>query len=408
MSDVVRTALQRGVALLDLGRAGEAEPHLRTALAEEPGDPRVLALLADAVLRQQRYDEAVATSRSALAADPGYVPAYSVLAAALAGLERFADALDAVRHGLALAPEAAVLHLQQAGVLLGLNRDGDALASIDRSLHLDPENAEAHAVRAAVLVRLRRLDEADAAVDDALRVDPENAEAHRVRGVIALHRGGGKRAVAAHRAALRLDPTDSYSRDGLSTALKTRNPLYGALLRFGLWLDTLPKGVRIAVLIAPFVLTRVLRPFEDQTWAMVLIVVVAALALLTWTLEPLMNCVLLLTRDRRLLSRDAKRATCAFLFFLAAAVACVVTGQVSGPAQLTAVAFGFGVWAMVTGSAHLLDPGPRKLVAVGGAGAVVVGAMAVVAVLAGAPGATVAVALLLIAGIAGLWFTAFS
>jgi tetratricopeptide (TPR) repeat protein len=408
MSDVVQTALQRGVALLDLGRAGEAETHLRTALAADPADPRVLALLADAVLRQQRYDEAVEISRSALTADPGYVPAYSVLAAALAGLEQYSDALAAVRNGLALAPEAPGLHLQQAGVLLGLDRDTDALASIDRALLLDPENAEAHAVRAAVLVRLRRFDDADAAVDDALRIDPENAEAHRVRGVIALHRGGGKRAVAAHRAALRLDPTDSYSRDGLSTALKTRNPLYGALLRFGLWLDTLPKAVRIAVLIAPFVLTRVLRPFEDQAWAMVLIIVVAALALLSWTLEPLMNCVLLLSRDRRLLSSDAKRATYAFLLFAAAAVACVVTGQVSGPAQLTGVAFGFGLWAMVTGSAHLLDPGPRKVVAVGGVAAVVVGAMAVVAVLVAAPGATVAVAVLLIAGIAALWFTAFS
>ncbi len=408
MNEVVQTALQRGVALLDLGRFSEAEIHLRTARAAAPADPRVIALLADALLRQERYDEAMETSRSALAADPEYVPACSVLTAALAGLERYDEALAAVRRGLALAPEAPTLHMQQAGVLLGLKRDADALASIDRALLLDPENADAHAVRAATLVRLRRFDDADAAVDDALRIDPENAEAHRVRGVIALHRGGGKRAVAAHRAALRLDPTDSYSRDGLSTALKTRNPLYGALLRFGLWLDTLPKGVRIAVLIAPFVLTRVLRPFEDQAWAMVLIIVVTALALLSWTLEPVMNCVLLLTKDRRLLTTDAKRATYAFLAFVAAAVACVVTGQVSGPGQLTAVAFGFGLWAMVTGSAHLLDPGPRKVAVVGGVAAAVVGAMAVAAVLVAAPGAGVAVAVLLISGVAALWFTAFS
>jgi tetratricopeptide (TPR) repeat protein len=407
MSEVVLTALQRGVALLDLGRAQEAEQHLRTALAADPGDARVIALLGDALLRQQRYDEAFDTGRSALAADPGYVPAHSVLTAALAGLERYQEALDAVRAGLVLAPEAAALHLQQTGVLLGLDRDADALVSVDRAVRIDPEDAEAHAVRAAVLLRLRRLDDADAAVDDALRLDPENAEAHRVRGVVALHRGGGERAVAAHRAALRLDPTDAYSRAGLSTALKTRNPLYGWLLRFSLWLDALPKGVRIAVLLAPVVLIRVLRPYEDQTWAVVVIVAVAALALLSWTMEPLMNCVLLLGRDRALLTRDAKRATGAFLLFLAAAVACVVVGQNSGPAQLTAVAFGFGLWAMATGSAHQLDPGKRAVAGVGALAAVVVGALAVVAVLAGAPGATVAVAVLLLSGVAAIWFTAF-
>jgi Flp pilus assembly protein TadD len=408
MSEVVHTALQRGVALLELGRAREAEEHLRTAVAAEPGDPRAITLLADALLRQQRYDEAEDTSRSALATDPGYVPAYSVLSAALAGLTRYPDALDAVRRGGARAPEAAVLHRQEAGVLTALERDADAMASIDHATRLDPEDADSHALRAALLVRLRRFDEADTAVDEALRLDPENAEAHRIRGVIALHRGGGRSAVAAHRTALRLDPTDTHSRDGLSTALKTRNPLYGWLLRFSLWLDTLPKGVRIAVLLVPFVLTRVLRPFEDQTWAMVLIIVVAAVALLTWTLEPVMNCVLLLSRDRALLTRDAKRATYTFLAFLTAAVTFVVLGQVNGPAQLTAVAFGFGLWAMATGSAHQLGPGPRKVADIGAIAAAVVGAMAVVAVLAAAPGATVAVAVLLISGIAALWITAFS
>ena len=408
MSEVVQTALQRGVALLDLGRAKDAEAHLRTVLAEDPGDSRVITLLGDAVLRQQRYDEAVDLSRSALAADPECVPAYSVLAAALAGLERYPEALEAVRNGLALAPETPGLHLQEAGVLLELEQDTDALASLGRAMRLDPENAEAHAVKAAALARLRQFDAADAAVDEALRLDPENAEAHRMRGVISLHRGGGKQAVSAHRAALHLDPTDAASRDGLSTALKTRNPVYGWLLRFGLWLDTLPKAVRIAVLVAPFLLTRVLRPYEDQAWATVLIIVVAALALLSWTLEPLMNCVLLLGRDRHLLTRDAKRATYGFLAFLAAAVACVVTGQVSGPAQLTAIAFAFGLWGLAIGSAHLLGPGPRKIVGIGAVAAAVVGAAGVVAVLATAPVATAVVAILVFAGVAALWFTTFA
>lgn len=408
MDEVVRTAAQRGVALLDLGRVKEAEGELRKALAAEPGDVRVLSLLGDALLRQENHDEAVATLRSALAADPEFVPAYSLLAAALAGLEQYAEALDAVRRGLALAPEFAGLHLQEAGVLMAQERYADALASIDKASALDPENSSAAALRAAALCSLRRYDEADVAVDEALRLDPENAEAHRVRGVIALRRGGGRSAVAAHRAALRLDPTDSYSRDGLSTSLKSRNPLYGALLRFSVWLESLPKWVRIAVLVAPLVLTRVLRPFDDQLWAMVLIVAVAVLALLSWTLEPLMNVVLLLGRDRHVVNRDARRATYLFLAFLACAAACAVLSQVTGPAQLLPVAIGFGFWAMATGSGHLLEPGQRKIVGYGAVAAAVLGAMAIAAVLAAAPGATVVVAIVLLSGVAALWFTAFA
>jgi tetratricopeptide (TPR) repeat protein len=408
MDEVVRTATQRGMALLDIGRAREAEQHLRTALAEEPGNPVVLTLLADAQLRQQRYDLAEETTRSALAADPEYVPAYSILTAALVGLERFPDALATVRRGLALAPEFSVLHLQEAGVLIGQKRPTDALASIERACRLDPENSSASALRAGVLCDLRRYDEADAAVDEALRLDPESAEAHRVRGVIALHRGGGRSAVRAHRDALRLDPTDTHSREGLSMALKTRNPLYAWLLRFSLWLDRLPRVARIGVLLAPFVLTRVLRPVEDQLWAKILIIVVTALVLLSWTLEPLMNCVLLLGRDRRLLTVEAKRATYGFLAFLAGGVVCAVVSQNTGPAQLLPIAFGLGLWAMATGSTHLISAGHRRIVWFGAAAAVLLGAMAVVALLVGAPGATFAVALVLISGIAAVWFTGFA
>lgn len=408
MNEDVRTATQRGMALLDLGRAEEAERHLRAALAAEPGDATVLALLADALLRQERYDEAVDTSRSALAAAPENVFAYSVHAAALGGAKRYDDAVEAVRRGLALAPEFAGLHKQEAGILVARKQYAEALASIDRAAALDPEDSSTAALRAAVLYQLRRYDDAAAAVDEALRLDPENAEAHRIRGVLELRRGGGGSAVLAHRTALRLDPTDPYSRDGLSTALKSRNPLYGWLLRFGFWLDSLPKGVRIAVLLAPLVVSRVLRPFEDQLWAMVLIVVVAVAALLSWTLEPVMNVVLLLGGDRHLVTRDARRATYLFLAFLAAGVACAVVGQVSGPAQLVAVGFGFGFWAMATGSTHLQSPGARKVVLGGAVAAVAVGAMAIAAVAVAAPGATVAVMVLLLGGIAALWYTAFA
>jgi tetratricopeptide (TPR) repeat protein len=408
MNEVAGTALQRGQVLLDLGRAREAETQFRTALAAEPNDATLHALLAQALLRQERYDQAEETSRSALAADPEHVLALSTLAASLAGQERYPEARDVVQRGLALAPEIAGLHFQEASLLLALKRPGDALDSVERGRRLDPESSAGAAAQAGVLFQLRRYNEADAAVDEALRLDPENPDAHRIQGMLALRRGGGSSAVRAHRAALRLDPTDDSSREGLSVALKSRNPLYGLLLRYGMWLDGLPNGLRVLMLLLPFLLTRLLRPFDGQTWATVLLIVVVAFVVLSWTIEPLMNCVLLLGRERHLVNRVTRQATYGFLAFAVAAVACAVYAAAGGPSRLLTVAFGLALWAMVTGTVQHRAPGQRKLMVGVLAAAAIAGAVAVVATLADTSAASAAAAIVLLGGIVATWFVAFA
>jgi tetratricopeptide (TPR) repeat protein len=408
MDETAGVAVQRGQTLLDLGRPREAEEQFRTALAAAPGEPTLHALLAHALLRQQRYEEAHDASRTAVGAAPEHVMAYSTLAASLVGLKRLSEAEDAVRHALALAPEAAVLHVQQAHVLLAQDRPADALESIGRARALDPEDSDAAAVQAAALFEAHRYGESEAAVDEALRLDPENVDAHRIRGLLALRRGGGESAVQAHRTALRLSPTDSDAREGLSVALKSRNPLYGLMLRYSMWLRTLPTGLRLLVLFLPFILTRLLRPFDGETWASVLLVVVVAAVVVSWSLEPLMNCVLLLSRERHLLSRSARLSTYAFLGFAAAALAALTVGLNSGPARLLTLALGLCLWAMATGSAHTIRADRRKILTIGAGVAAVVAVIAFAGAVGGVGGLTVAVTAVFLSGIAATWFTVFA
>ncbi|WP_372448477.1 tetratricopeptide repeat protein [Saccharothrix coeruleofusca] len=408
MDETSAVAVRRGQALLELGRAKEAEGHFRTALAASPGDPELHTLLAQSLLRQQRYGEARDASRAALTADPEDVTAHSALAGALAGLKLLPEALEVVRRALELAPLSAGLHLQEGYVLLAQDRPAEALESVGRARALAPEDADCAALRAAALYELHRLDEADAAVAEALRLDPQHVDAHRIQGLLALRRGGGESAIRAHRTALRLDPTDSGAREGLSVALKSRNPLYGALLRYGSWLSSLPTGTRWLVLLVPFVLTRLLRPFDGQTWAEVLIVVVVALVVLSWALEPLMNCVLLLGRERHLLSRPARLATYGFLGFASASIATVVVGMTAGPPRLMTLALGLGLWAMATGSAHTVRADLRKVPAIGAAVAALLAVVAFAATVAGAESAGLVVSLVLLGGIAATWFTVFA
>lgn len=394
------TAARRGEALLALGRFEEAERYLRTALAAAPRDTDLLVSLAEALLRQEKLQAAVTTSRTALATDPEHVRAHSVHAAALGSLERYDDALHAVERALALAPEIAALHVQQATFLAGREDFAEALACVDRAVRLDPESSAAAVSRAGILCDLRRFDEAETAVAEALRLDPENAEAHRVHGVIALRRG--RSAVHAYRTTLRLDPAIAHGREGLYFALKAHNPLH----RWQFRVNSMPRGARTVLLLAPLLLTIVFRQFDDHLWARILLVVVAVLTLASWLAEPLMNAVLLCGRDRHLVRRDARRATYVCLAFAFGAAICAGLS--------TALAFALVVWAAAAGTIHLLTPGRRKVLW----GCLVVGAWlsaaAVVNVVAGAGNAAPvvlyagAVALFVVRGVAALWVVVFA
>lgn len=408
MNETAAAAEQRGQVLLELGRGREAEQQFRTALAMTPDDPDLQAQLARSLLLQDRYQEAHDVSRDAVGAAPEHAFAYSILSASLAGLERLPEARTAVRQALALAPHVAGLHVQEAQVLLAQKMPAEALASATQARALDPEDADAAAVQAAVFLELQRFAEADEAVHEALHLEPENVAAHRVKGLLALRRGGGAPAVQAHRTALRLEPTDSGAREGLSLSLKSRNPLYGLLLRYSMWLQAQPKGLRIGMALAPMILIRALRPFEGQLWAGVLLGLVIAAVVLSWSLEPLMNTVLLLSRDRHVLGRPERLAAYSFLGFAGAGVAVLAVGLTAGIPIFSTLAVGLVLWAMATGSAHLVRPGLARVLIIGAGVAAALAALAFGGTLAGLAGLAVAVTVVLLGGIAALWFTAFA
>ncbi|MFJ3404171.1 tetratricopeptide repeat protein [Promicromonospora sp. NPDC090134] len=408
MNETAAAAEQRGQALLELGRGREAEEQFRVALASTPGDPNLLTQLAQALLEQDRYQEAHDASRAAVGAAPEHVMAYSVLSASLAGLDRLPEARDAVRRALGLAPHFAGLHAQEAHVLLAQKLPAEALASVARARALNPEDSDAAAVQALALYETQRFGEADAAVQEALRLEPENVTAHRVQGLLALRRGGGAPAVQAHRTALRLSPTDSGAREGLAFSLKSRNPLYGLLLRYSMWLQAQPKALRLGMIVLPVILTRLLRPFDDQPWATALLVVVLGYVVLSWSLEPLMNTVLLLSSDRHVLGRPDRLATYAFLGFAGAGVAVLAVGLAGDVPLFLTLALGLGLWAMSVGSAHTVKAGRVKVLTIGAGVAALLAVVAFAGTLAGFDGLVVAVMTVLLGGVAALWFTAFA
>jgi len=408
MTDGVGAA-ERGNALLDLGRAVEAEKYFREALAAEPANADLLVCLARSLHQQERYDEARDAARQGLAAAPEHLGGLLVLSAALAGLEDFPTALQAVRRGLQIAPALPQLHCQEGVLLIAQGRSAEAFGPLERARTLDPGDSGTVALISAALYNTRRFEDAERAASDALRLDPNNSEAHRILGLLSLRRGGGRSAVDAHRTALRLDPTDPDYREGLATAMKSRNPLYGLLLRLGDWQEGLPSGARWLVLLAPYLASRVLRPFDNYVWAQILLVLVFAVVLLMWALEPLMNTVLLCSSyARNLLPRGTKLATYAFMAYAVLAVASVTAGIAVTSGRALVLAFGLALWSVTAGQVHLVAAS-RKKIAFGlhTAGALLTIA-ACSALALGASAAGLLGGLLVLSGVAMIWFTALA
>jgi Flp pilus assembly protein TadD len=408
MTDVTHSALLRGRSLLELGRPVEAERCFREALAQHPDDAELLSELARALLEQERWDDAAGAARRSLAADPDHVEAMFLLARAYAARKHYDRAMELVDTALQHAPEEMALHSLKGAILARQGLDEAALTHIARARALAPEHPDVVAQHAAILYDLRRNAEAAQAVADALALDPDHVGAHRIRGLLALRSGGSREAVEASRQALRLDPTNTHQRQVLAVAMKARNPLYAWLYRLQDWQAGLPKGARYAIILGPYVASRALRPFEDHLWAQVLLVVIWAAVLVSWTVEPIMNAVLLCSRfGRALLPRGATVATIAFLAYAVAAFACVADGLTSGGGEPLLLAFALGVWGVSAGQTHTVRPRLRTIaVALQTAGGLA--ALTALAMLVTTGSAGVLTLLLLLGGVAMLWFTSFA
>ena len=136
-----------GRTLIDAGRPVEAEPHLRAALAADPGRAELHHNLGIALVAMGRHDEAIEACRRAVVANPSFAAAYNNLGGLLQASMRLDEAGEAFETALRLAPDAARA-ANAAGNLAGVYawqaRHGDALAAHRRALALAPTDAALH------------------------------------------------------------------------------------------------------------------------------------------------------------------------------------------------------------------------------------------------------------------------
>jgi tetratricopeptide (TPR) repeat protein len=193
-------------AYIETGNYQRARDVLRQHLSQNPNDPELLAVYADAELRLENYSGAAEIARAALSITPSDAATMRIYALALDGLGRSDEALMLAWRSALDHPNDPVAHWFYARLLHDAREYRSALVVVDEALRLSPAFISALFLRGLILKRLGRIEESTAAYQRVLELDPDNAEALHNLSINRLSRGKLDRALEGLLGAARLDP----------------------------------------------------------------------------------------------------------------------------------------------------------------------------------------------------------
>ncbi|MFD9408007.1 tetratricopeptide repeat protein [Streptomyces sp. NPDC059989] len=216
-------ALQQADALFDLGRHEQAAALAAQHLAGAPDDATALVLLARCRHRLGDAQQALTTVEHALRVAPESVSAWQVHAHVLLSLKEYKQAEVSARRTVELAPQLWASHYTLG---LVLDRGGRrkrkraAAESARRAVALAPEESDAHFLVGLIAHHTRNHRVAQEAYETALRLNPEHSSAHNNLSLLHLRRqwlrpGSWTRAAEGFVQAAALNLDDRHARHNL-------------------------------------------------------------------------------------------------------------------------------------------------------------------------------------------------
>ena len=207
------------------------ESLYRHAIRRNPANPWSYYELGNALLEQDRLDEAAGQYLAGLGADPTHVPSRTSLGAVRERQGRIDEAAAEFQAVVELDPGYADGHYNLGSVRLAQGRLEDAARHLRETVSLEPDHAAAHTNLGHALRDLGRLDEAVVHHREALRLRPGSAEAHNNLGSVLAVSGLLDEAMNQFQRALRIDPGHVPARQNLELAREIVAELERAGLR---------------------------------------------------------------------------------------------------------------------------------------------------------------------------------
>jgi hypothetical protein len=241
-----------------------------------------------------------------------------------------------VEEAIALEPTRAAFHSLLAAIKFDQGYFHAAIIAAERGLEQDPTHVGCAAIRARALLRVGSHAAAAEAASELLAMSPEHPDAHATRGSSMLKMRRPAEALEHLREALRLNPNNKTVVPQLIEALRIRNPIERALLR---WFSHFGPSVALGILmmIAGIICSNERNPFV-RVPGVVMFSSSMLLMVAAFTVRPLINLRMMVDPLGRLLLPPWEKyvAACVagiFVFGVLTIVACLLWAG-DGPARM--------------------------------------------------------------------------
>ena len=172
--------------------------------------------LAQALVKQEKWQEAIAAYQQALTITPNWVEVQRELGDLFLKLERWDEAVQVYETAISLRSESAEVYHNLGDALLKLQRWEDAIAAYEKAIELNPEFSWSYNNLGDGLRELQRWDEAAQAYGKAIELKPDFALSHHNLGDILVKKEDWEGAIAAYQKAINLDPNFVWSHYNLA------------------------------------------------------------------------------------------------------------------------------------------------------------------------------------------------
>lgn len=288
--------LARGVQLIELGRFKEAMPFFQSALAENPDDSSAKYFLALCYFDSENYKKATQLADGLLHEIPNDPDLFFLKARIALQQDRDAEAMEFIDEAIKFNPNDADYFGLKGGLFLHKKEYEKALEKVDHGLRISPKNAYCLNLRIQILTKLDRVEEANQTVENILHDNPEDSYSHANVGWVELENGNNKKALEHFKEALQNDPNFAYAREGMSTALKSKNIVYNWYLKYSFWIGKQSTKNQWVFIIGIYLIYRVafkILSASGMTYiAVPLMILYLLFALGGWIMEPLSNTIL--------------------------------------------------------------------------------------------------------------------
>jgi tetratricopeptide (TPR) repeat protein len=187
--------------------------------AKRPANARAWANLAQALIEEERIDEAMTAARTALRIDPSYAEAHVHLGHALASKRAYREAEAEYAQALRLKPDSAEAHNNLGATLADQNRFAEAEPHYREALRIRPSYAAARNNLGVAVMQRGDYAEAEELYREAMRLSPDYIEPRSNLGNLYARQGRNAEAVEQYRAALAGKPGSAEVHFNLALAL---------------------------------------------------------------------------------------------------------------------------------------------------------------------------------------------